>query len=315
MLIIGSSALVHHGVSDRKPRDLDVICTQDEWDALIELAEGDITYGEKLGTKHCYFKTADNKMVELELATEGTTGYELLKIEGALEETKYASLQACLALKMSHRFLRNSPHFLKTMKDIKRLRTLCQEERLSPKSPAASMRWGIKFLRINMWKKQREQATYDYAHPSLKQSKKDFFDDSVQYKYDHDSLHEAVAWPEAPAYKSYIKPDAEVDCSYMLFSKCSHETRLKGVYEEACVLALERSLIPCPGALTEDQAFRLALMKVCTSITSGWFREFAWEHYDEVVAIWVEDPVPLCEKLDMGIERCDVLPFDVDKAY
>jgi hypothetical protein len=23
-------------------------------------------------------------------------------------------------------------------------------------------------------------------------------------------------------------------------------------------------------------------MKVCTSITSGWFREFAWENHDEV---------------------------------
>jgi hypothetical protein len=26
----------------------------------------------------------------------------------------------------------------------------------------------------------------------------------------------------------------------------------------------------------------MALMKVCTSITSGWFRAFAWEHYDLV---------------------------------
>jgi hypothetical protein len=29
-----------------------------------------------------------------------------------------------------------------------------------------------------------------------------------------------------------------------------------------------------------------ALDKVCTSITSGWFREFAWQNYDEVVKIY-----------------------------
>jgi hypothetical protein len=27
-------------------------------------------------------------------------------------------------------------------------------------------------------------------------------------------------------------------------------------------------------------------MKVCTSITSGWFREFAWENYDNVLDLY-----------------------------
>jgi hypothetical protein len=49
--------------------------------------------------------------------------------------------------------------------------------------------------------------------------------------------------------------------------------------EETYVLALERSLIPFPGKMQPRDAFKLALQKVCTSITSGWFREYAWNNY------------------------------------
>jgi hypothetical protein len=76
---------------------------------------------------------------------------------------------------------------------------------------------------------------------------------------------------------------AEVLCSKSKFYTETYYTRLCGVYEEACVLAIERSLVPFPGRLTPEQAFELALIKVCTSITSGWFREFAWEHHDVVM--------------------------------
>ena len=30
----------------------------------------------------------------------------------------------------------------------------------------------------------------------------------------------------------------------------------------------------------------MALEKVCTSITSGWFREYAWENYHRVVHMY-----------------------------
>jgi len=32
--------------------------------------------------------------------------------------------------------------------------------------------------------------------------------------------------------------------------------------------------------------FEMALMKVCTSITSGWFREYAWENYQKVLDLY-----------------------------
>ena len=39
-------------------------------------------------------------------------------------------------------------------------------------------------------------------------------------------------------------------------------------------------MVPFPGVLTPDQAYEKALIKISTSITSGWFREFCWENFD-----------------------------------
>jgi hypothetical protein len=51
-------------------------------------------------------------------------------------------------------------------------------------------------------------------------------------------------------------------------------------------LALERSLVPFDWRSGEDYAFKKALEKVCTSITSGFFREYAWEHYAAVINLY-----------------------------
>jgi len=70
-------------------------------------------------------------------------------------------------------------------------------------------------------------------------------------------------------------------------------------------------LIPFPGVLTPPQAFDMALMKVCTSITSGWFREFAWENYDAVQSMYSDRYV---EKFQHGKLEGVVKPFDKSRA-
>ena len=55
------------------------------------------------------------------------------------------------------------------------------------------------------------------------------------------------------------------------------------------MLACERSLIPHPGKMTPKQAWTFALSKVCSSITSGWFREFAYENIFEVMKSYPEN--------------------------
>ena len=132
--------------------------------------------------------------------------------------------------------------------------------------------------------KKREAETYNYAHPNLNVSSNDFFKgDEVPYIYDHDSIHEAIALLGEPAYKQYMKDGSEVMTSKEKFFAAPEHVRLLGVYEESCVLALERSQIPFGDEVSPKESFVMALSKVCTSITSGWFREYAWEQYGAVM--------------------------------
>jgi hypothetical protein len=131
------------------------------------------------------------------------------------------------------------------------------------------------------WYKERCTETYSYAHPKLNVSKADFFTDNVKYVYDHDSVHEVVKVGDRPAY-TYFKV-GEVECSKDLFRFCRDDIQLASVLEESYVLALERHQIPNDFRPDPVVSFMMALQKVCTSITSGWWRSFAWEHYWDAV--------------------------------
>ena len=58
---------------------------------------------------------------------------------------------------------------------------------------------------------------------------------------------------------------------------------MASVLEESAVLAIERSLVPHPGVMTPPQAWHFAFSKVCTSIASGWWRDFAYENAPELL--------------------------------
>lgn len=72
----------------------------------------------------------------------------------------------------------------------------------------------------------------------------------------------------------------------MFYNSCSEDIRLASVYEESAVLALERAILP--SGTDPDIAFRIALEKVCTSIASGWWRDYAWENYHKVMQMYYE---------------------------
>ena len=216
-------------------------------------------------------------LFEIEVAYEGSSAAELLKYAADnLKEPLYASCAMLLMLKMSHRYLKDSPHFHKTMLDINNL-------------VDAGVRLDDELERIL---KIREAETYDYSAPNLDRTKEEFFSgDGVNYIFDHDSIHLAVAVADhgQPAYKSFSSSDKEVLVDMNKFMTLDHEIQLAAVYEEACVLALERSVIP--HGVDQAIAFKMALEKVCTSITSGRFREFAWNNYHEVLEFKDKQPL------------------------
>jgi hypothetical protein len=111
---------------------------------------------------------------------------------------------------------------------------------------------------------------------SLYKTKSEFFNDYVQYVYDHDYLHELVATPNQPVYKQCLKDGEQVAIDKDKFYQMSHKDQIRMFQEEILVIALERWLIPpnvC-GKVSIRDAYRMSLKKTICSLTKNWATEF-----------------------------------------
>ncbi|ASD51979.1 hypothetical protein KNT64_gp027 [Pseudomonas phage PspYZU05] len=283
LVCIGSKALAIHGILSMqqvKNSDWDFICsTEYEWNHFRDLMKGEeiqvqnpdvrafkCTLGDVTQYYEAYIAKPDSS--DQMILDYVKNHVSLNPLARDVFGVSFADPEVCLAIKMSHRYKKDSSFFMKTMQTIRMLRNL-----------------GYKLndeLNEIMLKRQKEVLSYN--HPNLNVTKDKFFDDTI-YTLDHDSIHRAVALFDRPAYTYYMKDGSEVMTCKDKFFALPYELQLAGVYEETCVLALERSQVPFDFVPTSTQSFMHALEKVCTSITSGWFREFAWENYFSVVAM------------------------------
>lgn len=299
MLITGSVAMVHHlgaQALGRKPSDTDYICTEAEWSTVCSKQDGALLV-ERSGNKG-HIQTSTGEHQEFDIAQDGDSNdllLELFDLKGG-ELKSFAPLDVLLLLKMSHRYKKNSPHFLKTMIDIHNLR-----------------KGGAKITpELETILKLREKETYTYSHPKLNVSKQEFFNgDDVPYTYDHDSIHEVVAFLDRPAYTYYMTEGEQVKASMDKFFQQDETIKLLGVLEESMVLASERSQIPNNFGLPPRASFNIALEKVCTSITSGKFREYAWEKYFIVQKLYDKlDGDEYVGKVKKAIAEDKLRPFE-----
>lgn len=308
MLIVGSKALKYWSdqfgfAMHRKPGlDQDYIGTLAQIKTFLRELKPDET--RSLDENHLVaFKgPRDNpEIYEFEIAWPGSTAEELLAyFDDRGVATQVASLPALLALKHSHRFKKDSPHFHKTMADWRFLRTQVYT-------------WGAEITDdpfFGPWIKRREKETYTNSHPKLNVSKKDFFKESGELKYthDHDSIHLAVKHLEHPAYWYFKEDKAEVKCSRAKFDACDHQTKLYSGLEETYVLALERSQVPFPGT-DPKVSFDIAAAKICSSISSGWWRSWIYEHFHEWTALYDPNYV---DRFKAGLAAGVVKPFDTE---
>lgn len=121
--------------------------------------------------------------------------------------------------------------------------------------------------------------------PSLNKSNDDFFDDAVTKQYVHDDLHKVVAYYNRPLYEKMKENYESAKCEKRLWDRFTHEDKVRCVREECYVIGLERFLIPkldSPPLPSPKFSFHKALEKVCTTLTSGWFRDFAIDNYFEI---------------------------------
>lgn len=295
MLLIGSAAMQYRGIEEfqRPVKDYDFICYKNELLQLVSsLSKVHKLVSLQFSTNkgHCAVKflvDGSIKVVEATLLDEdfgetyqsdlyihdhwmNSIWYGDVDIMGIKISTKVVTPSFALLMKLSHRYKKDSVHFQKTRRDIIALRKLDYPE----------FKYFVKSPEFETALAFREKLTYTNQLPKLNVDKEKFFTDSVAYKYDHDTIHEAVKHLDKPAYQYYMQDDAQVMCSKDKFFDAPEIVRLYGVLEESYVLALERAVIPF--GTSPERAFDIALEKVCTSITGGWFREYAWENYDRV---------------------------------
>lgn len=287
MFIIGSTALKEglkkYGLElGRDPLDIDFICSRDE---MVNYCNSHDIPIIKLDEYKYRTQLLNGTYVEFELLEHSISGQmyldyiiKYINFRSAIADNCffiYAPLEVMLSIKRSHRHYPRQ--FDKHIRDYSLIKTVMPIDILD----------GIT--------KIREQETKErygaLKTPSLAKSSKDFFTDKVSNRvFIHDEIHKIMAYKEKPMYEYYSLGDGTVKCSKEKFFALKGLDKMKGVLEEAYVIALERILIPMMysgGPLsTPEKAFKWALMRICTTLTSGWFRDFATENYSMIDEIY-----------------------------
>lgn len=120
---------------------------------------------------------------------------------------------------------------------------------------------------------------FPQGHPKLNQTVEKFFDDAVVKKYNHDDLHILYAHHDKPLY-TYMQSNPELAwCEKNKWDSFSFDDKIKCVQEEAYVIATERFLVPSGWNYPERLAYFNAIKKICTTLCSGWFRDFAIDNH------------------------------------
>jgi len=125
---------------------------------------------------------------------------------------------------------------------------------------------------VEFWKVEH----HDKSFLSLKKDKDTFFTDHVTYVYDHDYLHELVAYPNRPMYESCLKEGEDVLIDQEKFNELCHEDKVRMFREEITTIAIERWLVNphFKGKYSWFRAYMFSLHKTVTRLTKGWATDF-----------------------------------------
>ena len=130
---------------------------------------------------------------------------------------------------------------------------------------------------------------FPQLQPNLNQSVDAFFDDAVNKKYKHDYLHELYAYEDSPMYTKLQTNSSSAWCSKDLWGGLTQKQKLRCVSEETYVIATERFLVLNEWQYPSKLAYMKALQKVCTTLCSGYFRDFALDNYPLIVDMYSRD--------------------------
>jgi hypothetical protein len=280
MIIIGSTALADHcrflGIEFRCPQDLDIMCTCTE---MIEFCKQFNEPLESLNNSHyIVYNPPGFRAIEFQVSevSPATAAYIAGRKESNSAIEVYgkpitlASIDMLYSLKRSHRFL--ARHWEKHIRDYHLLKNLVGGADSMPE----------------ITKMKTEETKHTKHSPSLNKSKDEFFKDDVSnHTFEHDEIHHVMAHREWPMF-TYIADNTSgtVKSSKEKFFELTYEQQIQCVLEEAYVIALERGILPMlyEGKKLADakSAFQWSMMRICTTLTSGWFRDFSVEAYMDI---------------------------------
>ena len=281
MLIVGSKALSKRfPILNRETKDTDIIGSFSDYESLKEILKPESVKENEYIVSLINITPSDKypeistKNVEILLSDNSTSLKMYLEHDNAFDGIHMASPEVLFSLKKSH------IHFpIKFGKHINDYNVLYKyfngEDKLN------------NITKINF--KETETRIGKLRTPSLKKSLKEFFGQSegfvISY-FIHDDMHRAVAHYDAPLYENMQYDKSMVTCHKELWDKFTFEDKCKCVLEETTVIALERKILPMIFGkgkyISSEEALKWALMRVCTTLCSGWFREFATNNYYDI---------------------------------
>jgi hypothetical protein len=275
MLVIGSKALSHQlSHLNIKWNDIDLIAYRKDIDYLVNSLKPKRVI-DKNGLVSLIdiepYGYYDSKNVEILVADGSNSLREYLKYYSAELGLKIAPLEVLYSIKRGHihfpiKFEKHIGHYA-ILHDL-----LKGQDKLHD------------LTKLHFEDTQKRLG--ELKTPSLNKSVNKFFNQSngyVKSYFIHDDIHRIMAHYDKPIYEKMQKDSTLAKCEKELWEQLSFEEKCKCVLEEAYVIALERKILPMlfgKGArFTSQEAFDWSLMRICTTLCSGWFRQFATDNF------------------------------------
>lgn len=178
--------------------------------------------------------------------------------------SRFATLDELYTIKLSHAYweLRNGS-WDKHMADL----VVLQDAGAKAIDPLHDLLYAV-------WELEHGRKVVDLTKEAY-----EFFSDAVQRKYDHDSLHESVAYGDRPIYEECLKDGRTVLMDMAKVWAMPVERQIQLFREEVYVTALERIVIPSDYTASPRGAYAWALRRTITSLTKGRSARFMAENY------------------------------------
>lgn len=247
-------------------------------EAVLVGTYGIQSYCEKHGTPHKYFSRGTDydilvgdhveKHVDERIDFIHSTSILEYLHDNNLVVDHVADLNVAYTLKLSHIYYMNGVQFRKHVSDLMMLRGM-----------GAQVIEDLYTIAHNDWNQK-----YGANKVSLNKKSRDFFTGKVDRFFEHDSIHEMLAYYDEPMFRKILVDGEEVLTSKVKFDNLTYKDKLITVWEEANVLTLERSIIPAATKPEESTLYTLyakQLELLVTRYTTGWFPRFIAENWRE----------------------------------